>query len=214
MLAAGPGPVPVAMRERFEARQKLALLPPDANPNRIRNRGRGDGKAAGIHPALWPFAHFVPGNGAGRVCCPASARPACSKHGLKSQMSVCSGIAALKEIFKTDGAVPRCRLTTRLRNMLTRIRNAIHSRHQTVLVPQSKIKTVAIADILKAQGYIRDWDLARNQKFPTMRNSPAPTKKTSTNAIRGLKRSEQARPAGTRWARRDSAGVRRVWASP
>ena len=38
-------------------------------------------------------------------------------------------------------------------DMLTRIRNAIHSRHNTVLVPQSKVK-VAIADILKAQGYI------------------------------------------------------------
>ncbi|CAI8011850.1 30S ribosomal protein S8 [Geodia barretti] len=52
--------------------------------------------------------------------------------------------------------------------MLTRIRNAIQARHQTVLVPQSKVK-IAIADILKAQGYIREWDQARNQKFPTMR---------------------------------------------
>ena len=35
------------MRERFEARQKLALLPPDANPNRIRNRDGATGRPRG-----------------------------------------------------------------------------------------------------------------------------------------------------------------------
>ena len=71
-------------------------------------------------------------------------------------------------------------------DMLTRIRNAIQARHQTVLVPQSKMK-VAIADILKAQGYIRGWEPARNQKFPTMRIQLA-YKTGEQNAIRGLKR--------------------------
>ena len=32
------------MRQRFEARQKLALLPHDANPNRIRNRDGATGR--------------------------------------------------------------------------------------------------------------------------------------------------------------------------
>ena len=71
-------------------------------------------------------------------------------------------------------------------DMLTRIRNAIHARHQSVLVPQSKMKT-AIADILKSQGYIRDWDSARNQKLPTMRIQLL-YKDDEQNAIRGLKR--------------------------
>lgn len=34
-------------RERFEARQKLALLPHDANPNRIRNRDGATGRPRG-----------------------------------------------------------------------------------------------------------------------------------------------------------------------
>ena len=71
-------------------------------------------------------------------------------------------------------------------DMLTRIRNAIHARHRTVLVPQSKVKT-AIANILKEQGYIRDWELARNRKFPTMRLQLA-YRDDEQNAIRGLKR--------------------------
>ncbi len=35
------------MRQRFEARQKLALLPHDANPNRIRNRDGATGRPRG-----------------------------------------------------------------------------------------------------------------------------------------------------------------------
>ncbi len=34
-------------RERFEARQQLALLPHDANPNRIRNRDGATGRPRG-----------------------------------------------------------------------------------------------------------------------------------------------------------------------
>ena len=96
-------------------------------------------------------------------------------------------------------------------DMLTRIRNAIQARHQTVLVPQSKIKT-AIADILKAQGYIRDWDLARNQKFPTMRLHLA-YRDDNRNAIRGLKRI--SKPAcGYTLAAARFHGCTAGWASP
>lgn len=35
------------MRQRFEARQQLALLPHDANPNRIRNRDGATGRPRG-----------------------------------------------------------------------------------------------------------------------------------------------------------------------
>ncbi len=35
------------MRQRFEARQQLAMLPHDANPNRIRNRDGATGRPRG-----------------------------------------------------------------------------------------------------------------------------------------------------------------------
>ena len=53
-------------------------------------------------------------------------------------------------------------------DMLTRIRNGIHARHESVLVPHSKVKA-AVATILKDQGYIRDFDMPRGHQFPTMR---------------------------------------------
>ncbi len=41
-------------------------------------------------------------------------------------------------------------------DMLTRIRNACMARHTTVSMPASKMK-IAIADILKREGFIRDY---------------------------------------------------------
>ncbi len=42
-------------------------------------------------------------------------------------------------------------------DMLTRIRNATHERMREVRVPASKIKS-GIAEVLKTEGYIRDFD--------------------------------------------------------
>lgn len=42
--------------------------------------------------------------------------------------------------------------------MLTRVRNASMARHQSVLIPASKIK-MNLARILKEEGYIRDYDI-------------------------------------------------------
>ena len=41
-------------------------------------------------------------------------------------------------------------------DMLTRIRNANSNKHETVLIPQSRVK-LAIAEILKSEGYIVDY---------------------------------------------------------
>ena len=41
-------------------------------------------------------------------------------------------------------------------DMLTRIRNAVMSRHDTVAIPSSRAK-VAIADVLKNEGFIRSY---------------------------------------------------------
>jgi small subunit ribosomal protein S8 len=46
--------------------------------------------------------------------------------------------------------------------MLTRIRNACMARHGTVVVPASKIK-IAIAEILKREGFIRDYEVQEGQ---------------------------------------------------
>jgi len=46
--------------------------------------------------------------------------------------------------------------------MLTRIRNALMARHDTVLVPSSKMK-VSLAKILKQEGFIKDYDVTRTK---------------------------------------------------
>jgi len=48
------------------------------------------------------------------------------------------------------------RLTDPVADMLARLRNALHSRHQKVDVPTSKLK-VEIARILKEEGYISNF---------------------------------------------------------
>jgi small subunit ribosomal protein S8 len=45
-------------------------------------------------------------------------------------------------------------------DMLTRIRNACMARHTTVSIPASKMK-IAIADILKREGFVRDFEIQK-----------------------------------------------------
>ena len=47
-------------------------------------------------------------------------------------------------------------------DMLTRIRNATAARHDSVLMPASKIK-VAIAGVLKDEGFIKDFSVATEE---------------------------------------------------
>ncbi len=51
-------------------------------------------------------------------------------------------------------------MTDPIADMLTRIRNALTAKHETVDVPASKIK-VAIADILVKEGYIKSYELVK-----------------------------------------------------
>jgi small subunit ribosomal protein S8 len=48
-------------------------------------------------------------------------------------------------------------------DMLTRIRNACMQRHTSVVMPKSKLK-LAIADILKQEGFIRDFKVQTNER--------------------------------------------------
>ena len=53
-------------------------------------------------------------------------------------------------------------LTDPIADMLTRIRNAQAMRHDSLTMPVSKIK-VALARVLKEEGFIRDYDVLRGQ---------------------------------------------------
>src|SRR5436305_218007 len=52
--------------------------------------------------------------------------------------------------------------------MLTRIRNASAARHDHVDMPASQLKR-GIAQILKEQGFIADFEQVKEAKYPTMR---------------------------------------------
>ena len=71
-------------------------------------------------------------------------------------------------------------------DMLTRIRNACMVRHTSVAMPSSKMK-VAIAEILKREGFIRDFQIEEGQPFDTIQLT---LKYTSDRrpVITGLKR--------------------------
>lgn len=54
-------------------------------------------------------------------------------------------------------------MTDPIADMLTRIRNANVVRHEKLELPASKIKA-EIADILKREGYVRDYELIEDSK--------------------------------------------------
>jgi len=59
-------------------------------------------------------------------------------------------------------------MTDPVADMLTRIRNAVAARHTRVLVPASKMK-LAIARVLKEEGYIKDIEILKDNPQGTIR---------------------------------------------
>jgi small subunit ribosomal protein S8 len=59
-------------------------------------------------------------------------------------------------------------MTDPIADMLTRLRNAGMVRHRQVLVPSSKMK-VAIARILKEEGFIQHYEMIRGRPQPQIR---------------------------------------------
>ncbi|MDP3013754.1 MAG: 30S ribosomal protein S8 [Candidatus Subteraquimicrobiales bacterium] len=59
-------------------------------------------------------------------------------------------------------------LTDPIADMLTRIRNANSARHSTVDIPTSKMK-LEIARVLKEEGFIVDYELAKEGKHEAIR---------------------------------------------
>lgn len=79
-------------------------------------------------------------------------------------------------------------LTDPIADMLTRIRNGLTAKHETVDVPSSKIKK-AIAEILVEEGYIKSANVVKNDA--SVQDSIHIELKYTANkekAIRGLKR--------------------------
>ena len=63
-------------------------------------------------------------------------------------------------------------MTDPIADMLTRIRNAIMARHTRVMIPASNMK-IAIAQILKEEGYIKDFDVVQGYAAGHDPNHPA-----------------------------------------
>lgn len=59
-------------------------------------------------------------------------------------------------------------ITDPIADMLTRIRNAALARHGYVVMPSSKLK-VAIARILREEGFIQDYDVTQDRPQPRLR---------------------------------------------
>ena len=59
-------------------------------------------------------------------------------------------------------------MTDPIADMLTRIRNAVSARHERVVMPSSKIK-VAIAKVLKEEGFIRDYLVEAESAHPMLK---------------------------------------------
>ena len=78
-------------------------------------------------------------------------------------------------------------MTDPIADMLTRIRNANTSKHDTVDVPASKMK-LAIADILVKEGYVAKYDLVEDGTAKNIRITLKYGKDMNEKIISGLKR--------------------------
>ena len=77
-------------------------------------------------------------------------------------------------------------VTDPVADMLTRIRNAQAMRHESLVMPVSKMK-VSLARILKQEGFIKDYDMLRGQPQPLLRIHLS-YRESREPAISGLKR--------------------------
>lgn len=76
--------------------------------------------------------------------------------------------------------------TDPIADMLTRIRNGLQAKHETVEIPSSKMK-LAIAEILKAEGYITDYEYVESEVQGTIKITLKYAGKNK-KVITGLKR--------------------------
>ena len=77
-------------------------------------------------------------------------------------------------------------VTDPIADMLTRVRNAHARRHESLVMPMSKMK-LSLSRILKEEGFIREFDVLRSQPQSQLRIHLA-YRESREPAIRGLKR--------------------------
>lgn len=77
-------------------------------------------------------------------------------------------------------------ITDPIADMLTRIRNAIRTGHESVVIPSSKMK-LAMAKVLKEEGFVQGYELLKDGLQGTIRISLVYTGKKEP-VIHGLKR--------------------------
>lgn len=78
-------------------------------------------------------------------------------------------------------------VTDPIADMLTRIRNAVHARHETVNIPASRIK-IEMARILAEEGFIEGYDVVSTEKPQAAIRVKLHYRSRSEPAITGLKR--------------------------
>lgn len=59
-------------------------------------------------------------------------------------------------------------ITDPIADMLTRVRNASTAHHDAVDMPASRLKR-GIAQILKDEGFIREFEMVKDSRYPTLR---------------------------------------------
>jgi small subunit ribosomal protein S8 len=72
-------------------------------------------------------------------------------------------------------------------DMLTRIRNANIAKHDTVIIPASKMK-VSIADILQKEGYVKSYEVIEDGHVKNIRIQLKYGKDKTEKIITGIKR--------------------------
>jgi len=78
-------------------------------------------------------------------------------------------------------------MTDPIADMLTRIRNALTAKHETVEIPASKIK-VAIAEILVKEGYVKSFEIVDGEVQNTIVVTLKYAANKNQNVITALKR--------------------------
>ena len=78
-------------------------------------------------------------------------------------------------------------VTDPIADMLTRIRNAVMARHDTVAIPASNMK-VALAKILKDEGFVQDYEMIENGSPQSDIKIYLHYRENGQPAIAGLKR--------------------------
>jgi small subunit ribosomal protein S8 len=78
-------------------------------------------------------------------------------------------------------------MTDPIADMLTRIRNAIAARHETVQLPASRVKR-EVARLLKEEGYIRDFGVQAEGRPQGVLDIALKYDITNASVIRGIQR--------------------------